>query len=479
MLFCRKHLALLAAVMLLCGCTNNGGSSVTETESTAETVSEISSTAEATGEISAPEQGGASQEAAPGDPGVSGGDGEAAQNPGGVDLISGGYSENSLIFDLKGTYCDVSELPFSIKTYSLPPETANLYFRRFGGGRLYFTDDVNAGGDGGTEDEFSGMPAKDQGGGGAENVTGEASSFTLYAFDLETGDLTEEYSGEGRYVYADDKYVVTRRSCIPGYIYDDGYFVPEDGVSGVTSVIRLSNGNTVYEYNNDDGYFSTLSGEVVIVYDTMYYDALYKLPDFDKSIPVTMTVNLLTGERSLYDINVGAPSTGAGGVVFEQFDDDGQSEGRVNIKGDSYLPDYSSMNTEWYLEGHFPIRIDTSFDSVLGSRNELNWINNANEPIGIGTTGFRIVPVSMQISRDGLFVVDLVKFEDAAGDPFTGSRRAGSWRVIGCYDGRTSQNTAAITECNWSDEYLFTDQGKIYILNIPKLEIKVLKEYWN
>lgn len=432
MSFCRKHFALLAALLLLCGCTNNGGSSVTETEPTAENSAEVNSTAETTGEIM-PEQGGASQEAAPEAPaatGVPGGEGVPAQNPGGgVDLVSGGYSENSLIFDLEGTYCDISELPFSIKTYSLPPDAAKLNFERFGGGRLYFTDYIY--------DE-------------ADVV----SAFTLYAFDLETGELTEEYSGEGRYVFADDRYVVTKNEA-----------------SGVTSVIRLSNGNTVYEYNNDDGYFSTFSGEVVIVYDTMYYDALHKLPDFDISIPMVMTVNLLTGERSLYDINVGYPSNGTGGVVFMHFCDDMGWDGSVNIRGDSY-PHDSSSNFKWNLEGSFPIKIDSSYENVLGSRNKLSWINNANEPIRIGTTGFRIEPAGIQISKDGLFVLDLVKFEDTDDDPFT-SRR---WRVIGCYDGKTSQNVAAINEYEWKDEELFTDQGKIYIVNIPELEIKVVSK---
>lgn len=113
-----KHIALLAAFAMLCGCTGNTGSTQT---STAEAVQTAQGSAEAPHSSEAPPAGETTADVSsqPGQP-------EQTEQPGqtgnssGVSLISGGDSKYSDIFELNGTWCDVSELPFNVETYDVP-----------------------------------------------------------------------------------------------------------------------------------------------------------------------------------------------------------------------------------------------------------------------------------------------------------------------------------------------------------------------
>ena len=113
-----KHIALLAAFAMLCGCTGNTGSTQT---STAEAVQTAQGSAEAPHSSEAPAAGETTADVSsqPGQP-------EQTEQPvqtgnsSGVSLISGGDSKYSDIFELNGTWCDVSELPFNVETYDVP-----------------------------------------------------------------------------------------------------------------------------------------------------------------------------------------------------------------------------------------------------------------------------------------------------------------------------------------------------------------------
>lgn len=113
-----KHIALLAAFAMLCGCTGNTGSTQT---STAEAVQTAQGSAEAPHSSEAPPAGETTADVSsqPGQP-------EQTEQPvqtgnsSGVSLISGGDSKYSDIFELNGTWCDVSELPFNVETYDVP-----------------------------------------------------------------------------------------------------------------------------------------------------------------------------------------------------------------------------------------------------------------------------------------------------------------------------------------------------------------------
>lgn len=116
-----KHIALLAAFAMLCGCTGNTGSTQT---STAEAVQTAQGSAEAPHSSEAPPAGETTADVSsqPGQPEQT----EQTEQPGqtgnssGVSLISGGDSKYSDIFELNGTWCDVSELPFNVETYDVP-----------------------------------------------------------------------------------------------------------------------------------------------------------------------------------------------------------------------------------------------------------------------------------------------------------------------------------------------------------------------
>lgn len=113
-----KHIALLATFAMLCGCTGNTGSTQT---STAEAVQTAQGSAEAPHSSEAPPAGETTADVSsqPGQPELTEQPGQTG-NSSGVSLISGGDSKYSDIFELNGTWCDVSELPFNVETYDVP-----------------------------------------------------------------------------------------------------------------------------------------------------------------------------------------------------------------------------------------------------------------------------------------------------------------------------------------------------------------------
>lgn len=439
---CKKLMAVLTAALLLCGCANNGGSSVTETDPTAETAAAVNSTVEASAEISAPEQGGASQAAAPVAPGASGGEGEAAQNPGaGVDLVSKEFSENSLIFDLNGKYCDVSELPFSVRTFQPDIDPEELIFLKACGGKLLMMKGERIG-------EYNGefFPEGDI-------------RWTIYSHDLKSGETSEVYTTLDYPSYIDDTYVV---------------FSP--GWDSITAV-NYTTGKTVFAQRNDpDKYTFYVTPNCIIVNDQLYFDGTYNIPEFKKTIPVIFRAYLSSGNMDILCSGMYEPRYGVANVCFKMESPNSDEDIYTNFRGEIFSERNDKLRgvSTIFTDTYFPIEYDNLYDEHLGSRNKICWIDKFEESQEIGTTGFNYeLDVSYNsnpahITRDGIYLMELARYEQ---ENFTVNS---TFRyLIGRYDEETGENTAALIESDGND-YVFVENTAIYIVDPDTLETTVL-----
>ncbi len=436
---CNKLMAVLTAVLMLGGCANNGGASVTETDPTSEAVSKVNPTAEASAEISAPEQAGASQEAAPSspvDPGNSGGEVEAAQNPGaGVDLVSGEYSDNSLIFDLNGKYCDVSELPFSVQTFQPDIDPEELIFLKACGGKLLLMKGKRLG----EYDEYE---------------PGGEIQWTIYSHDLRSGETSEVYTS---LVY-------------PSYI-DDTYVVFSPSLESITAV-DYTTGKTVFARQNDpDKYTFYVTHNCLIVNDQLYFDGTYNIPEFKKTIPVIFSANLANGDMDILCSGMSEPRYGVANVCFRIESPNADAEFYTNLRGEVFDGRYDKLRgvSTIFADTYFPIEYETMFDEHLGSRDEIRWIDKFETYHEIGTTGFNyelaIHENSAYITRDGIYLLVLARYEPKEKSTFR--------YLIGRYDEETGENTAALIESDGND-YVFVENTAIYIVDHDTLETMVL-----
>ncbi len=446
----RRYIAALTAALLLCGCSNNDTSSVPKSVSSSETTS---ATSENSSEITssepdrntAPEGG-----SAPADPGVTD---SSSANSGGVDLVSGGYSDNNNIFDLNGKYCDISELPFSVNTYAPELESENFQCINVCNGKLIL---------------IHYQPTEDI-------LQVNQSSWELFTYDLKSGELTEiyssnewkmtapnstnmqYYSGNNALMYADDTYVLT--------ISTDEYGAEEYTVINHTTgktVLKLpktsENGNTTYFAN----YF------VTIVYDALYFDGTYYVSDYNMEIPVIFKANLHTGEIELFRTGACYPFYGVANVCFKIVLDYNQyyiDDNYANLRGDIFQTSdpVNSTHTS-IIDTYYPIVSQSLSDDILGSREKLSWIDKNNISHEIGTTGFNYYVVDKHITKDGIFLFNLCRDNNQ------------SRQLIGCYDENSGINYAALVEKN-SNERVFTENAAIYLVNSSTLETTVLSPY--
>lgn len=442
---CKKLMAVLTAALLLCGCTNNGGSSVTETDPTAETAAAVDPTAEASAELSAPEQGGAFQETAsssPVDPGNSGGDVEAAQNPGaGVDLVSGEFSENSLIFDLNGKYCDVSDLPFSVQTFQPDIDPEEIIFLRACGGKLLMMKGERLG-------EYT-----------DEYYAGGEIQWTIYSHDLSSRETSEVYTS---LVY-------------PSYI-DDTYVVFSPSLESITAV-NYTTGKTVFAQRNDpDKYTFYVTPNCIIVNDQLYFDGTYNITEFKKTIPVVFRANLANGDMDILCSGMSEPRYGVANVCFKMELPNADVDVYTNFRGEIFSERNDKLRgvSTIFTDTYFPIEYDILYDEHLGSRDKICWIDKYEESHEIGTTGFKYeLDVSYNsnpahIIRDGIYLLELVRYDQ---ENFTVNS---TFRhLIGRYDEETGVNTAALIE-NDGNDYVFVENTAIYIVDPDTLETMVL-----
>ena len=405
-----KLTALLTAAALLCGCSGNTSGDSQTSASEAQTSEETVQTSEPqspAGE-SVPEGG---QEAAP--------TAEAPEQDGasGVTLVSGGNSRYADIFELNGTWCGLTELPFEVASYEVPMLRKDD-FRLFGvcGRKLYFTE--------------------------WKKLDHYYSDDKLWSFDPATGEEKLVYSSTAEISaieFVNDQYVVAE-------ILDKAFdYEPR------LTVVDLRTGKTVLDIPERNGNISYLPGNgVQIVYDMMYITAEYTMPEFSKTLRVGLRVYLPTGEAELYGLNYDLVDYGVGNVCYAN------SDVIDSIYGVS-RPAYGEWNEAdgsytWYnmRDTYFiTYEIIRGYD-VLGDRSELFWTDRNGDDHRIGETAFSVDCISDQIrmDRDNIFFAMLHKYYPTVYneqyDYYETENR--NWLLLGYYDTSADSAQAALLD---------------------------------
>lgn len=446
----RKYIAALTAALLLCGCTNNDTSSAPESVSSSEATS---ATSENSPEIttSAPEQNTTPEGgAAPADPGVTD---TSSVNSGGVDLVSGNYSDNNNIFDLNGKYCDISELPFSVETFQPELVPENSVCINVCNGKLILIHHQP------TEDISPVNP----------------STWELYTYDLKSKELTEIYSSNEWKMTAPNSTNMQYYSGNNALLYADDTYVfiisPDEYGAERYTVINHTTGKIVLDLpktteNGNTTYFANYS--MTIVYDYLYFDGYYYIAEYDKVIPVIFKANLQNGEIELFRTGACYPFYGVANVCFKIVLDSNQyyiDDNYANLRGDIFQTSDTGNNTQTSIaDTYYPIVSQSLSDDILGSREKLSWIDKNNISHEIGTTGFNYYVVDKHITKDGIFLFTLCRNENQPR------------LLIGCYDEKSGINYAALVETN-RDERVFMENTAIYLVKDNTLETTVLSPY--
>ena len=424
-----KHLALLASFTLLCGCSGNAP------ESSQSRTSESELPQAQTAEIQSPagetaQEAPASQEAQPAE--------TAPADGSGVSLVSGGDSLHSDVFELNGTWCELTDLPFEIDSYSVPMlGKENHYFFGCFGKKLYFYE---ASGD---NDVWNNTWSQDK----------------LWCFDPQTGEEKLIYSNEEyrrvSFSFVNDQYLVLD-------------YQPTPQSDNHMKVLNLQTGETVLDIPEQSGNIRYDPGSgVQIVYDMMYITGEYTMPEFGKSINVGLMLELNTGTVSLYDLNLHSVYYGVGNVCFV-----GDDYTVTSIHGET-VPKFGDSGEDddslvWYnlRDTYFlTCEVTRSYD-VLGSRNELFWRDRNNEDHRIGETAFSVqCPLdSFRMNRDRIFCATLYK--ELTTTVYNGvfdeyQQQLKKWLVLGSYEGDSAQ--AALLELD-EDIQVCADNDCIYLV---------------
>lgn len=428
-----KHIALLTAFVMLCGCARNTSSENVRT-STAETADTIE--APQTAEIQSP-----AGESLPEDvtPASAEAQPEQTEPPAqdGVNLVSGGNSQYSDIFELNGTWCDVGELPFNVVSYEIPLlKQLDQYDSLLGvsSGKLYHI-------------KYSG------------------SQDGLLAYDLTTGEdkLICDISdlGTSSVWFVNDQYLVTEAEGEGGshLIVTD---LQKDKVAFDTPI---ESGNIMFDP----------AGGVQIVYDMMYLTAKYTLPEFNRTWDIGITVELNTGEIGLYGYGFSQVSYGVGNVCFADSD---RIESILGISTPRYGENVGDDNTYiWYNmfdTYYMTYTADRSYD-VLGSRTELFWTDRNNTDHRLGQTSFSVNTTSDQffMNRDSIFTARLSKITNIQ---INGNSRneIKNWLIVGKYDVNADSAQASLIELDGSLQKIYVINDCIYILDFGNGRVTML-----
>lgn len=453
-----KRIALLAAFAMLCGCTGNTGSTQT---STAEAVQTAQGSAEAphSSEASPAGETTADVSSQPGQP-------EQTEQPGqtgnssGVSLISGGDSKYSDIFELNGTWCDVSELPFNVETYDVP------LLGKWGGDnflgcfdkKMYFTEGSQIHGEWWSENR-------------------------LWRFDPLTGteELLYDYGSDDSSLsalFANDTYVVYERFA---FEFDEDGSV-KDSTEWLT-VVNHQTGKTVFDVPEMSGNIRYLPTRgVQAVYDRMYISAEYTLPEFGQTLKTVLTVELTTGEVGLYDLGLTDVYYGVGNVCFLTEDLSVRTlYGSLPIIlpsyegiGDNALIFYNMLNT------YYPTTVLTRNYDVLGEQSELGWRNRDNtEEHLIGKSAFSVFITSDGVmNRGGIFCVRMWKYlptQTLVQEPDYYKQDTDNYLLIGWYDDDAESARAALLDLG-QDEFpeIIANNDCIFLLDYAENNVTML-----
>ena len=359
----------------------------------------------------------------------------SAANPGGVDLVSETYSENSLIFDLNGTYCDVSELPFSVETFKPELPVQRGYLCNVRGGKLIIQ-------------------------GWNENDLPDQRDWSIFTYDLRTEELTEVFNTKAALpdvlgsapIYADEEYVVVQ-------VYPDH--------DTTYRVYKYGNNDPVFtlpESDENNHYFT--GGSMYIVYDQLFFDGNCRLAGFDKTVPVIYRAFLTHKELGVYAANVEYPRYGVGNVCFNM--DFHDLTGIVDtylsdLRGDIFK-EYDDQTRSLLENTYYPIQIRDIEDDILGFRYAVSWLDKSSDPHQIGTTGFGYSSFNGHITIDGIFMLPLYH------DIGTSKKL-----LVGMYDKSTDTNRAALIPCESGS--VFAENTALYYVDRETLETIMLSPH--
>lgn len=448
----RIHLAALAAVLMLTGCSDNNSlaepeitsspevtgttgetGEITETNQTSKSTDEADGITGSTGSTETPEQSYSSAETPP--------EGDNSQNTG-ISLVSGEYSDNTLIFNLRGRYCDFSELPFSVQTYQPDlPEDQEFTLQDVCNGKMILRQEI-ADADVQLADERF-QPVR------------------LYTYDLKTGTLTQIFSSleplpdsEGAItynpIYADDKYLAAKQ--------DKG------GEEFLTVFSHDENRAVLSLPLYSDNCTFLHSDQVCIAEDYLYFDGEYTIPEYEKTVLAAFRASLQNGRVELISAGLWSPQYGVGNVCFSVALN--QMRGYTNLRGDNFLPETSTGVQTIFTDTYYPIEVEPVANEILGERYHVRWNDKFNIYREIGTTGFGYKPYyfNAHITRDGIYLIKLLHEESGGENNRT---------LIGVCDTKTGENTAALIEPAES-QFVIADNTAIYIVNGETLETTVL-----
>lgn len=423
MRFYKRIIAAAAVFALLCGCSNNTASSTPEENPTAESSAPTAEAPQVTKEQPTAPGG------VPADASSAVSTAETApEATNGVDLDSGKYSENSLIFDLNGTFCDVSELPFSVETFkpNLSINYGNIMNIR--DGKLILRDD---------NDDWS-----------------------IYTYDLRTEELTKVFS---------------EKETVTGAIYSSPIYANHEYVV-VCALTEDLHSYRVYKYGKSDPVLTLpesdennryfVNGTMEIVYDQLFFDGVCRLGGFNKTVPVIYRAYLSHGDTEVFTVNASTPRYGVCNVCFSINFNDLIGVYISDLRGDIFPSwDESSQTSTTLDDTYFPIRTRYIEDEILGSRTAISWLDKNSNSHEIGTTGFGYSTTNVHITRDGIFLMPLYHGNDSMVKQL----------LIGMYDPYSDTNRAALIPCQWRG--VFTENNAIYYVDIATLETIMLSPH--
>lgn len=405
-----RHIALLAAIALLCGCS--GG---TEDPAVSESIPEP------TAEISAPEQASAEVPTAPA--GIA--DNTDPGSDSGVDLDAGGWTEYDDIFKLNGTWCSPEELPLTRTEYQLPEKwlKKDIQYSFWNGTMFLVARDKTY------SEIFAPTPVE------------------VRYIDLATGEERLVYSGLRGGVnesvkYPDEKYLPVLRTT---------------GDESTLAVISAETGEELYSFPTGSGNIQLLPDDgIKTVYDTMYVGGKYTLPDFDESVDAIFTIDLLNGNIDLFGVNMSRPAYGSGNICWCE------GESRTNLFGeramDTILVDDTGISR--YMAGTYytTTKIVTN-DNVLGSRYSLYWSGH-DDPSDItqfllGKAGYSVYPNTLHMTRNHIFSVWLSILNENTDK-----------LLLGKYDDENGVHQAAMIDIlDPKNMTLYSDNSAVYMVN--------------
>lgn len=422
----KRRIALLTAITLLCGCS--GSPAPSDTESTAESPA-------VTAEVSAPEQTDAPDSDAPA--GINGGDNADSTPSQGVDLNSGSWTENDNLFKLNGTWCTPEDLPLKKTEYQIPDRwrTKDIKYT-FGNGTMYLT-----------------VREKND-----EPFYNNTNPPEVWYIDLATGEERLAFSGsEGWYdnvVYAGEKYLVISHS---------------NETSRETRVLNALTGEVLLNLpETSENILLLPQMGTQVIYDTMYIGGQYTLPEFGKSVDAIFTIDLLTGNMSLFGTNISSTSYGSANLFW--YDDGGTM---TNILGEKALTELFVGSKTIYQDmdsGYYTVTSVRDSSDVLGFKNSIYWSDHdqehddpADSQHFLGETGYSVSAYDMRITKDCIFAAWL-------DTPWS----SGTNLMIGKYDTETESASAAILDMSGKGSFsINSDNYNIYLMNNTTRKITI------